>query len=67
MKSILITLLSSILLGFIGLFFGSWYGGNIGFFDFLGLRGYEAGGTFCGLIGLILGALIGFFFSRNKN
>ncbi len=66
MKTILITMASSLVFAILGLLFGAWYGGNYGFFPFLGLRGYEAGGLFCAIVGLMLGGLLAFFLIYKK-
>jgi hypothetical protein len=50
--------------GTIGLFFGAWYGGNYGFIELFGLRGYESAGALFGLIGFIDGLLVGFLVSK---
>lgn len=52
-------LIVEIILGIISVLFGSYIGGNFGFVEFGGNRGYEAGGAFFGSIGLVLGALYG--------
>ena len=44
-------------LGVIGLIWGATYGGNNGCFEFMGMIGYEACGTFFGIVGILLGIL----------
>ena len=58
-------LLSTLILGFIGMVFGTMIGMNIGgnyftSFTFLGLRGYEATGQIGMVIGGMLFGVIGF-------
>lgn len=56
---ILVGLIFEIILGIFLVVFGAFIGGNFGFIEFGGNRGYEAGGAFFGAIGLVLGALGG--------
>jgi len=61
----LLSLLTSILLGILGLGVGATIGGNFGFPAFGGNVGYEAGGVFFAILGISLGSFF-FFTLQNK-
>ncbi len=56
---LLIPVLTTGALGFLGLVLGSIYGGNFGCFEYHGLSGYESCGLFFGQLGLVVGAVVG--------
>lgn len=66
LKTIFLAIIIGLIAAFLGLLWGAWYGGNYGFFSFMGLKGYEAGGLFCAIMGFILGGGLTFFFIYTK-
>ncbi len=60
---VLVALIIGIIFGIIGLIGGMTYGGNYGFFEYSGLRGYESGGIFISIICFGLGIILGTYLS----
>ena len=63
-----VTIVSGLFFGAVGLFLGAYIGGNFAQdFTFIGVRGYEATGQLGFILGAIMGFLVSILFLRNRS
>jgi hypothetical protein len=64
----IVTIISGLFFGAVGLFLGAYIGGNFAQdFAFLGVRGYEAAGQLGFILGASMGIAVSILFLRNRS